>query len=1535
MNLQFVCLITTCVGREHLLFSRSLMSVMSQTYLPDAILVVVDDEDNYDQLALRLSEFKSDCPLLCIPNARTRHMSGTGAWNTGIQYIVENYGKQSIVAILDDDDTWDATYVEETLQHIANHKVRACFSFLRRSDCQNLSSFDIRDLTVANFLIGNPGIQGSNMVFRAGDLHEIGGFDESLASCTDRDLLIRYLEHFGTDGIVLNPHKRVNHFAGEGTLTYDSVRKNAGLDRFYELHLFRYTWPQLQDSLSRAEQLFSYPNREQIEKSWNIQRGGWAICVAMHNNCSVLHRCLQSILSQKHCSRTIDIVLADDNSSDNWQIELENLSFTSTIRLHILSLCNNNTVRTRNDLHDYVRNRLPNAEWIVRLDADDYLASDNVLYQLEQVICEQRPDVILSGNYQSVDGKITDFQNIATNQLLDLSHLRERVRQMSVGIAHAELPSCNLVLRVPIAANYPNVSSGEDHMLVLHYLLHRHFYRVVCAEHILQTVYSLDGQQTKDNKKTENFLSMRRRMLAYVDIARLRLLGQGCEGSVFTDETMVYKSPYNTHFPSEISCHSLPEVSIEMYPYEQGDVCHIYTIDEVRSFLADAWRNRLLVRDCKPENFIRTSHGIVLIDHQFVPYTDNDFYNLCVRMFLFARYYGEVDSNLMRKMQRSCINSFEQPYLEGVREFVNSVFALIIFRESESVLHLSAERSNVSMQYETLSQLPSLEKYFYQLLRQGRYLRSVLPEHIELDENNYFHPRQWRINFLPLQSLSARVSLLIKTCPQDEQTIDVSIRHLVRQLSSPNPFCEVVVSVDLRTDQFIRQYYKDGTVEGTMGKLQTLLEEGIVDRIISLPGEEVSALNQRWFALDCEHAHTTKGAPVSSQLYAFEQCIGDYVLQCDSDCLVGRKDYTHSYLTDMIEQLQKHPEVLSVGFNIPNVESKDYFGYEDGGFVPEVRCCLFEKSRLLSHRPFPNEIVSGKLKLHWHRSLQLYQQQHHLCSIRGGDNRTYFIHPQNFRKTNPRVWTDIMDRVEQTQIPHLQLGHFDCEGSYYDWTTPVRTESMVVLICMGNLPHERFLRMWYSLLSQTDQDFGIILCDDAADSGLRYLIESLASPIRHRLTYIHSRISCPRMENMYRALHYYVCNEDAIVVCLDGDDALIGKNVLANVRAMYLRGADMTVGRMHQTYRLQPHYRYPVDFVNPRSKGGNVWQHLKTFRMYLFHSIPLPYLHDNSRNGVFQSPWIPTCDDFAMMVPITEMASNPMQMDEICYYYERDYEHRNDGREQKEQCIATILRRPALSPKKVVRGRKSFMPTMDKIELDITYKCNLKCHGCNRSCGTVPTEEHMTIEQIQEFIDESITLHHHWKLINVLGGEPTLHPNFYTIIRMLYEYIMRYSPDTILKVVSNGLTMYSRELCEQVRLDFPGTIIDYGSFKSSPTVDYFSPFNDAPIDDPAFQNEDYSRACWVAAYCGIGRNSRGYYGCAVCGGVDRVLKTNHAIMRLEDISPNKLREHYQLFCRYCGNYKDYAHNHGDFIPRAEKAPFREIISSTWQQIINS
>ena len=40
----------------------------------------------------------------------------------------------------------------------------------------------------------------------------------------------------------------------------------------------------------------------------------------------------------------------------------------------------------------------------------------------------------------------------------------------------------------------------------------------------------------------------------------------------------------------------------------------------------------------------------------------------------------------------------------------------------------------------------------------------------------------------------------------------------------------------------------------------------------------------------------------------------------------------------------------------------------------------------------------------------------------------------------------------------------------------------------------------------------------------------------------------------------------------------------------------------------------------------------------------------------------------------------------------------------------------------------------------------------------------------------------------------------------------------------------------------------------------------------------------------------------------------------------------QKFCKFCGIYRVYAQNAGNFIPRCEKGPFRNIVSKSWKDI---
>ena len=200
-------IIATSMGRIESLFSLSLRSVLEQTVLPDCIVIV--DDNNDKTVSLKIEENIKSIEknnVYYIKNARTKNMSGTGAWNTGLEFLKQKLGDDNYVAILDDDDSWDPDYVANLYQNITNSP-EAVFAFLRRSDCPETSSFFLDDLTINNFLIGDPGIQGSNMCFKIASILSIGGFDEGMPSCTDRDLMIRFLHKYGNSHITIIPQK--------------------------------------------------------------------------------------------------------------------------------------------------------------------------------------------------------------------------------------------------------------------------------------------------------------------------------------------------------------------------------------------------------------------------------------------------------------------------------------------------------------------------------------------------------------------------------------------------------------------------------------------------------------------------------------------------------------------------------------------------------------------------------------------------------------------------------------------------------------------------------------------------------------------------------------------------------------------------------------------------------------------------------------------------------------------------------------------------------------------------------------------------------------------------------------------------------------------------------------------------------------------------------------------------------------------------------------------------------------------------------
>lgn len=209
---------------------------------------------------------------------------------------------------------------------------------------------------------------------------------------------------------------------------------------------------------------------------------------------------------------------------------------------------------------------------------------------------------------------------------------------------------------------------------------------------------------------------------------------------------------------------------------------------------------------------------------------------------------------------------------------------------------------------------------------------------------------------------------------------------------------------------------------------------------------------------------------------------------------------------------------------------------------------------------------------------------------------------------------------------------------------------------------------------------------------------------------------------------------------------------------------------------------------------------------------------------------------------------------------------------------------------------RPFKRSYKYIELDITYQCNLKCWNCNRSCSQVPSTATLSVAQIQQFLVESVEKNIYWERIRLLGGEPTLHPDFSDIIDLLLDYQTNHNRTVRLVVCTNG---HGRKV-NNVLSKLPKEIIKKSTFKTS-NSNLFRPFNIAPVETLAHKFSDFSSGCRIMEDCGLGYTPQGYYICAVAGAIDRIFNFNLGRKNLPE-KRDSLIDHCNVFCPLCGHF---------------------------------
>ncbi len=254
--------------------NRALYSVYSQKGIDQKrwVVIIVDDNEDHEEigriyeevasLRFRLGMKSEIWPTLLLRNFRTMGRSGTGAWNSGMLLAREIYPNAD-VCFLDDDDAYAPMHLRNCFNASYKRGIVAVFE-----QCLWYSStghkwipqrLRVENLTQYDFLIGNPGVQGSNMFFKLKSILDIGGFDENFHSTTDRELMVRFLDMYDYRQIQVLEEAGVFHYCHNSFRVSTSISyKHAGLDSFYRKYHSMFCEYSYIKSIQRARNLFGY-----------------------------------------------------------------------------------------------------------------------------------------------------------------------------------------------------------------------------------------------------------------------------------------------------------------------------------------------------------------------------------------------------------------------------------------------------------------------------------------------------------------------------------------------------------------------------------------------------------------------------------------------------------------------------------------------------------------------------------------------------------------------------------------------------------------------------------------------------------------------------------------------------------------------------------------------------------------------------------------------------------------------------------------------------------------------------------------------------------------------------------------------------------------------------------------------------------------------------------------------------------------------------------------------------------------------------
>lgn len=196
------------------------------------------------------------------------------------------------------------------------------------------------------------------------------------------------------------------------------------------------------------------------------------------------------------------------------------------------------------------------------------------------------------------------------------------------------------------------------------------------------------------------------------------------------------------------------------------------------------------------------------------------------------------------------------------------------------------------------------------------------------------------------------------------------------------------------------------------------------------------------------------------------------------------------------------------------------------------------------------------------------------------------------------------------------------------------------------------------------------------------------------------------------------------------------------------------------------------------------------------------------------------------------------------------------------------------------------------MELQILLLCNWNCHACDQHSNmpgiSYVKKSTMTMDQIGVFIEEMKENNAYIGRIRVMGGEPTLHPKFYDMLKLLRTELVKNNHVGQLEVITNGSKSEVINVCKEhidkVRV----------SGEAAKQREHVANLAATP------NSLGYAgKICSAPWHCGFSLNYYGYFPCSAGAGIARL----HDIMKHQRLTLplNGIKDWPELqeLCNFC------------------------------------